>query len=324
MSTVSPATSAVEQQEEDRTAPDESRLAVSLRQPPRLVVIAVVVALLLGGGALYYGLVVRDGSDSTGSAAGRDDALAAARSAAVVLTTLDASAPDESVAEWQDVTTGDLNDAVASGESDFQALISTGDIDTRSSVQEAAVVAFDGEAGTADVLVAVDVTLTPARGRETLERLGLSIAMAHTDDGWKASALTTVTAGAAAVAPTDAEGADVASAIGPAMVELWSYDYRSLSGVDALAPITTSEFLDEYAATYRRIEELAPAAKAVVQAEVTGIAVIAREDDNATVLVFLVQRARKGGADPVDADTRLRVDAELVDGTWRVDGVTPF
>lgn len=295
-----------------------------LRRNSRGVVVAAMVIVLLlvaGGIALDRGLMPWQDDDHT---ADRAAALAAARDAASTLTTLDAADPEASIAAWSEVATGELREAVESGQADFQQLITTGGFDTASSIQEAAVATFEpGEgdaAASAEVLVAIDVTLTPTNGQANLERLSLAVTVDETDDGWKASALTPVSNGTTVGGEAD----EIATDISAAMVRLWSYDYRDLGGVDSLVSITTPDFLDEYAATYQRIEKLAPDAKAVVKAQVTGIATIVAEDDRATVLVFLTQRARKGGDGPTAGATRLRVAVEKVDGSWVVDGVTPI
>ncbi|GAA4817950.1 hypothetical protein ACFQ0K_09405 [Nocardioides caeni] len=303
---------------------DGSPLVATLRRPSRPVIIAaVLVALLLAGGiAINRGVMPwQDGGDG---AADRAAALTAARTAATTLTTLDAAAPEESVAAWAEVTTGELAEAVGAGEADFQKLITSGGFDTSSTIQEAAVATFDGDAGVAEVLVAIDVQLTPQRGQGTTERLSLAVTVEEVDDSWKASALAPLGSGDTVGGGSDALSADIATDVASAMVSLWSYDHRRLAGVESLAPITTPDFLDEYAATYQEIERLAPQAKAVVKARVTGIATIAEDGDRATVLVFLTQRARKGGGKATTADTRLRVAVEKVDGQWRVDGVTPL
>ncbi|KAA1420971.1 hypothetical protein F0U44_01110 [Nocardioides humilatus] len=246
---------------------------------------AALVAVVCLGAAVTYGMdAYRDG-DTDAPDTGRADAVAAARKAAVTLTSR------------------------AAGRAEVDAV-----------VQEAAASSYDEKAGAAEVLVALDVTLRPKGAPSTLQRLRLSVSMEEDGGDWKATGSRTVSVGAAA---PEGDGGDLQTEISTAMTQLWSYDYRALVGVDSLAPVTTPDFLDDYASTYEQIEELAPQTSAVVTATVSGVAVIAEEGDHASLLVFLDQRARKGKARPVDAGTRLRVEAEEIDGTWRVDGVTP-
>lgn len=294
-------------------------LTARLRRPSRTMLVGALVALLLvASGVAFQQRLLPWQDDEPDVDEARTAALASARTAATTLTTLDAAAPDASIEAWSDVTTGDLREAVATGEADFQQLITSGGYDTSSTVQEAAVATIDAAAGTAEVLVAIDVALTPADGRPSTELLSLGITVDRTEDGWKASALAPVARGATIGGGSDAIATDVAAA----MVSLWSYDHRKLAGVDAVASVTTPDFLDEYAATYAEIERLAPQTKAVVKAEVTGIATLAVDGDRATVLVFLAQQARKGKARPTIGQTRLRVAVEKVDGHWVVDQAT--
>lgn len=119
---------------------------------------------------------------------------------------------------------------------------------------------------------------------------------------------------------------EVATQISGKLEKLWSYDYRRLDQQQSeVRGVATKSFLDQYAQQFQRIKELAPAQQAVVQASVVDIAVKRLAGDNTELIVFLNQVAAKGASQDVTrAAARLHVSATLVDGGWRVSGVTPF
>lgn len=119
---------------------------------------------------------------------------------------------------------------------------------------------------------------------------------------------------------------EVATQISGKLEKLWSYDYRRLDQQQSeVRGVATKSFLDQYAQQFQRIKELAPAQQAVVQARVVDIAVQRLAGDKAELIVFLNQVAAKGTSQDVTrAAARLHVSATLVDGGWRVSGVTPF
>lgn len=119
---------------------------------------------------------------------------------------------------------------------------------------------------------------------------------------------------------------EVATQISGKLEKLWSYDYRRLDQQQSeVRGVATKSFLDQYAQQFQRIKQLAPAQQAVVQARVVDIAVQRLAGDNAELIVFLNQAAAKGASQDVTrAAARLHVSATLVDGSWRVSGVTPF
>ncbi|WP_370287739.1 hypothetical protein [Nocardioides sp.] len=138
------------------------------------------------GAAAPVGVTDGPGSDAAAPV------VADAEAAVTALTTLDAADPAASVERWRAVTTGALRDAVESGEGDIRSLISEGDVDSTSQVQDAAVETLDTAAGTATVLVAVDLTLTPASGTARTEQLRLVVTMERGGSGWLASQLQNV------------------------------------------------------------------------------------------------------------------------------------
>lgn len=173
-------------------------------RPPRerrLVIGAAVLAAVACAMALTLVLTrpdstPADGGDGAGGAAGvaqaRDGALAGARDAVTALTTLDAGNPTGSIERWQAVTTGTLLESVSDGQGQFQQLIASGDVDTDATVQDAAVTELAPGLDRADVMVALDLTLTPAQGQAEVEKLRLLVTVNKTADGWKASELQNV------------------------------------------------------------------------------------------------------------------------------------
>lgn len=286
-------------------------------------------------------VVGRDGDGGSRPAAAsslaeRDEVLAQAERAVVTLTTLDAEAAEASIRSWQDVTTGELRSALQGEQETVRQLIDVGETATTAAVQQAAVQTLDADAGTATVLVGLDITLTPTGGEAVVEPQRLVVTMARTDDGWRAADLATVPTGpAGATGPTDAVGAattagdpDEARAlaeVSASIEELWSYDFRDLEATaGAPAEITTAAFREQYADTDADIRALASQARAVVTAEVVQAAVQDLDGEQAVVVVFLNQTAEQRGADRTTAGARLRVVAEQEDGSWKVAEAAAF
>lgn len=114
---------------------------------------------------------------------------------------------------------------------------------------------------------------------------------------------------------------EVVGAVSSAVERLWSYDYRRLERLDQVLPeVGTAPFRREYAPAYREVRRLAPQRRAVVTATVAEAAVSTLTRTRAVLLVFVNQRTGGGGA----AGARLRVEAVLRDGEWRIAGITPL
>lgn len=114
---------------------------------------------------------------------------------------------------------------------------------------------------------------------------------------------------------------EVTDAVATSVERLWSYDYRHLERLDQVLPdVGTASFRRDYAPAYREVRRLAPQRRAVVTATVNEAAVSTLTRTRAVLLVFVNQRMGGGGA----AGARLRVEAVLSDGEWKISGITPL
>jgi Mce-associated membrane protein len=118
----------------------------------------------------------------------RDAATEFARHSVAVLNTLDYRNLDEDLAEWAEVTTGDLHDEVAGlGEEDRQQLLDAKSV-SEGKVVSVAVRELDVRAGTATALAAVRISRTVG-GQADVRYQRIQAAISRTDDGWKLSAI---------------------------------------------------------------------------------------------------------------------------------------
>lgn len=157
--------------------PPRSRLAVASSVAVLVAAVAVVVS-----GVLW---VLSATSGSTTLAAERDAALVAARDAAVTLNTLDHHDPAGGLDRWQAVSTGTALDEFRTYHDQYVELVGQAKRSTKATVTDAAVAELNERAGTARVLVGVDVTVTVDGQPPVLTRERLQLAMVRVDDTWK-------------------------------------------------------------------------------------------------------------------------------------------
>lgn len=137
------------------------------------------------------------------------------------------------------------------------------------------------------------------------------------------------TGSAANTALTDVGAtAEVSQQVGEAVTKVYSFDHARLEQAegDARAVITPA-FQPEFDRIFGSVRELAPQQQAVVTATIPKSAVASITGDRATVYVFVNQVIRRQAADgpPQEgaAAARLRVDAEFLDGRWKIAAMTP-
>lgn len=112
----------------------------------------------------------------------RDEVAKAARNAIAVMNTMDYREVDAGLAEWADVTTGDLHEEITG--IDLPSLANAKSI-SEGTVVSVAVRELDPGAGTATVLAAVKVSVS-TRGQEATDRhQRMEATLRRTDEGWK-------------------------------------------------------------------------------------------------------------------------------------------
>jgi Mce-associated membrane protein len=127
--------------------------------------------------------------DAAVRAQDRDTVLAAAGDALVALNTVDYHDPAPAVDRWIQVTTGELGRTL-SGDRQVQldrARASKTVATAR--VNQAAVAELDPGAGTARVLVVLDVQLSTNGSPSAPSRVRLNAALTRTDAGWKVASV---------------------------------------------------------------------------------------------------------------------------------------
>ncbi|MFD7744396.1 hypothetical protein ACFV2V_01905 [Streptomyces sp. NPDC059698] len=155
--------------------------------------VLLVAALVCGLGAWSYGQARGDGSLSYAKA--RDTALAEGRRHLATLNSLDgadAKRVDTGLRAWLDASTGPLHDQLErTRKADAKSLKTAGDT-ARGKVTSAALTALDERTGTAELIAAVDVEVTPRSGAAGIQRKRFGATLARTADGWKVKALTAI------------------------------------------------------------------------------------------------------------------------------------
>ncbi|MEV6611111.1 hypothetical protein [Kutzneria sp. NPDC051319] len=116
-------------------------------------------------------------------AAGRDIAA---------LNTLDYRKIDDGLKQWLAVSTGTLHDQLAQTGVDSRKQLEQAKTVTTAQVVDTAVTALDQRAGTARLIAAVQLDVTPEGGQKTAKRTRFQADLTRTVNGWKVSALAPV------------------------------------------------------------------------------------------------------------------------------------
>lgn len=124
-------------------------------------------------------------SPSVSRAGDRDAVLTAAGDALVALNTVDYHDPDPAFAHWLDVTTGQLNKSLSGDKQTQLSRAASSKTVATASVNQAAVEQLDDVAGTARVLVVLDVRLSTNDAPAEPSRARLIAGLQRTDGGWK-------------------------------------------------------------------------------------------------------------------------------------------
>lgn len=110
-----------------------------------------------------------------------------------------------------------------------------------------------------------------------------------------------------------------------AMTTVYSYDYNTLPANEAAAnAVITGKFATEFPRVFDPVKKLAPQEQAVLKSTVPAAGVIMLQGDHARLLMMVDQTGTRGTAqEPTGATARLVVDAQKVDGRWKISEVTP-
>jgi Mce-associated membrane protein len=157
-------------------------------------IVVAAIALLSCVAAAWFGVswyrAAHDDSLVLGMA--RDGALRDAQQAAVNLNTLDYRRVQDGLNLWEQSATGTVLKEVQSNRANYARAITDSKTTTTARALDGAVADINERAGTARVLVGVDVTSKPAQGDATCLRWRMQLEMLRTDNAWKVDKLAPV------------------------------------------------------------------------------------------------------------------------------------
>jgi Mce-associated membrane protein len=121
------------------------------------------------------------------------------------------------------------------------------------------------------------------------------------------------------------ETAAVVAQVTSAITTVYSYDYRDLAAAgNAAQGVVTGKFVAEFERVFGPVKQLAPQQQAVLHTTVPAAGVALLQDNRARLLVMVNQTGTRGpGQEPTGATARLIVDAQKVDGRWKIAWVSP-
>jgi Mce-associated membrane protein len=168
-------------------------------RPRALVLVALVLALVAAGAAGWTGWSWWSAThdDSLRYSQTRDEVLRSAQQAIQNLNTLDYRTAESGVDLWVESTTGTLRDQLTQGRQSFLTQIRKAKTVTTAKILDGAVTELDDRAGKAGVIVAIELTVTPATGRPATKRERLAGQLTRAGSTWKLSSIGQVPVSAA-------------------------------------------------------------------------------------------------------------------------------
>ena len=136
----------------------------------------------------------------------RDQALQAGEQAVQNFNTLDYRKVAAGLALWEQSSTGPLRAEISKGRAQFEQQIQQTKTITTARILDGALTALNPQAGTASIIVAVQITVTPASGSPVTKQIRLVGTLAKTASGWKLSQLGQLPVGAATGSGKGASG----------------------------------------------------------------------------------------------------------------------
>jgi Mce-associated membrane protein len=126
----------------------------------------------------------------------RDRALADGEQAVQNFNTLDYRHVDQGINLWLQSSTGALHSQVLSGRTQFAQQVEAAKTITTARVLDGAVTALNVRAGTASVIVALQITVDPATGSPVVKQNRLQAQLSLTSGGWRLTEIGQVPTGA--------------------------------------------------------------------------------------------------------------------------------
>lgn len=179
------------QQERERAASPLASLAARRRAagPLLIAMLAVFVAALACAAWFGWSWLSAANAAPSAYAQARDRALAEGEQAVQNFNTLDYRHVKQGVRLWLQSSTGALHDQVRQGQAAFEQQVRQAKTITTARVLDGALTALSTRAGTATLLVAVQITVTPQQGSPVIKRSRLQATLSRTAAGWRLTAI---------------------------------------------------------------------------------------------------------------------------------------
>ena len=171
--------------------------AFRLSNPLLAVAIAVVVVAAGCAGWFGWSWYHSAHSGSLASARLRDQVLREGEQAVQNFNTLDYRNLNRGLSLWQSSSTGTLHSEVTSGQAQFRQAVLKAKTVTTAQVLDAALTSLNPQAGTAGIIVALQITVKPSTGAPTTKQSRLAGTLQLTGGVWKLSTLGQVPVGSA-------------------------------------------------------------------------------------------------------------------------------
>ncbi len=171
-----------------------------------LLVTAVVMLVAAVTFAAWSGWSWLSAPRASGDAQVRDQALRAGEQAVLNFNTLNYRTVGQGVKLWEQSSTGSLHYEVVAGQAAFEQQIEQAKTVTTAKILDGALTGLNAQAGRASVIVALQITVTPASGSAATKQSRLAGQLIRTPSGWKLSSLGQVPVGAAAAGSGAASG----------------------------------------------------------------------------------------------------------------------
>ncbi len=119
----------------------------------------------------------------------RDQVLQAGEQAVLNFNTLDYRKVSEGLNLWEQSSTGALHSEIAVGRAQFEQQIRQAQTITTAKILDGALTTLNAQAGTASIIVAIQISVTPPHGPPVIKQSRLQGQLTRTSSGWKLSAL---------------------------------------------------------------------------------------------------------------------------------------
>jgi Mce-associated membrane protein len=136
----------------------------------------------------------------------RDQVLQTAEQEVQNFSTLDYRHVSQGLNLWEQSSAGPLRAQITAGRAQFEQQVEQAKTITTAKILDAALTALNTQAGTADIIAAVQINVIPPHGAQVSKQSRLEGQLTRTSSGWKLTALGQVPVGSAAPATKQPAG----------------------------------------------------------------------------------------------------------------------